>query len=67
MATMTPTKLRSLRISDDDWRSLQNLAWWIVPDDTMPADARKDAGRVTQLMRMIARGEVHISQNEKPA
>ena len=64
---MTPTKLRSLRLSDDDWRRLQKIAWWLVPDDAMPDDARRDAGRVTQLIRMIARGEIHVSQNEKPA
>lgn len=57
---MTPTKLRSIRLDDDDWRSLQTLAWWLVPDSEMPADARKDAGKVTQLIRMIARRQIQI-------
>lgn len=58
---MTPTKLRSLRLTDDDWRNLEHLAWWLVPDSEMPPDARKDAGRVTQLIRMIARRQIEIS------
>ncbi len=61
---MTPTRLRTIRLTDADWKALQDIAWWIVPDSAMLPDARKDAGRVAQLLRMIASGQLTVT--EKP-
>ena len=51
---MTPTRLRTIRLTDADWKALQDIAWWIVHDSAMLPDARKDALRELRLHDLAA-------------
>ena len=55
MTDMVTTR-RAIRLSDADWAILQGLSMRLVHDSEMPKDARPDAGRVSQLFRLVADG-----------
>ena len=57
MADMVTTR-RAIRLSDEHWAILQGLSMRLVHDSEMPKDARPDAGRVSQLFRLVASGDV---------
>lgn len=51
---------RTILLDDDDWAQLQGLAQRLVHDSEMPASANRKAGRVSALLRLIARGELVV-------
>ena len=59
---MTPTHLRTIRINDEDWQRLNDVASRVVPDEAMPTNAPASYGRVAQMLRMIASGELVVRE-----
>ena len=51
---------RTLLVSDDDWALLQGLAARVVHDSEMPFGASPRSGRVSAMLRLIARGELVV-------
>lgn len=57
-----PTPNRAIRLCDADWAVLTGMAARLVRDSEMPRDAVPGAGRVSQMFRLIARGEMVVSR-----
>jgi len=51
---------RTLFVGDDDWAQLSGLAAGIVKDSEMPFGASPASGRVSAMLRLIARGELVV-------
>lgn len=51
---------RTILLDDDDWAQLQGLAARCVKDSEMPQSANRKAGRVSALLRLIARGDLVV-------
>lgn len=51
---------RTLLVDDDDWAKLQGLAARVVHDSEMSVSANRSAGRVSAMLRLIARGELVV-------
>jgi hypothetical protein len=51
---------RTLLVDDDDWAKLQGLASRLVHDSEMSVSANRSAGRVSAMLRLIARGELVV-------
>ena len=51
---------RTLLVSDEDWALLRGLAAGIVKDSEMPFGASPASGRVSAMLRLIARGELVV-------
>ena len=54
------TGRRTLYIEDRDWAQLQGLSSKIVHDSEMPFGASPASGRVSAMLRLIARGELVV-------
>lgn len=51
---------RTLFVGDDDWSQLRGLAQRLVHDSEMPFGASPASGRVSAMLRLIARGELVV-------
>ena len=55
---ITPRK--TIRISDEDWRRLQEIAANLVDDKDVAAKARDDSGKLATMLRLIAGGKLIV-------
>lgn len=51
---------RTILVDDDDWAQLQGLAARVVHDSEMPKSSNRSAGRVSAMLRLLARGELVV-------
>lgn len=56
---------RTILVDDDDWSQLQKLAGGIVHDSEMPKSSNRSAGRVSAMLRLIARGELVVRRDDQ--
>lgn len=54
------TGRRTLYIDDPDWSELRGIAQRLVKDSQMPFGASPASGRVSAMLRLIARGELVV-------
>lgn len=51
---------RTLLVSDDDWTQIRGIAAQLVHDSEMPFGASPASGRVSAMLRLIARGHLVV-------
>lgn len=54
------TGRRTVFVQDEDWSKLQGVAQRLVRDSEMPFGANRSSGRVSSMLRLIARGELVV-------
>jgi hypothetical protein len=55
------TPRKTIRISDEDWRRLQEIAASLVDDKDVAAKARDDSGKLSAMLRLIAAGRLIVA------
>lgn len=61
-----PTKHHILRLDDERWRKLKEIAARVTPEEAIAAHTRSDAGRVTAMLRLIADGRLIVTKPDNP-
>lgn len=56
------TKIRTIRLDDEDWEALATLAREVIPTGRKPSYATyRSDWQVTELLRSLARGRIAIN------
>ena len=54
------TPMRKLRLRDEDWNRLQEIAAGLVLDSQVDPSPRHDGGKLAPMLRLIARGDLVV-------